>query len=197
MDFKQIAQDELKKIKKEKTTSFTLNLVGIRDEFKVNTFNDTLVYWYYNEDKELHITQVDRFTTDPGLSPLHTPENPKGCAILCTGYYEKMWTKGKHKGKYDALVQCAPCKVYRDSDKDDVLTFVSKSLDNGVFGINLHRANETVESTVVGGFSAGCQVFANPVSFQTFMETVDLCIKKSEQKYFDYLLLNKRTDLKL
>jgi hypothetical protein len=51
--------------------------------------------------------------------------------------------------------------VYRDNNKNDVIDFVSQSLDTGVFGINLHHASATGESVQVDGWSAGCQVFAN------------------------------------
>jgi hypothetical protein len=193
-DWKAVAQAKLRGMGKEKTAPWTLNLVGFRDTEKVNAFNDSLVYWYYDE-KGIVIEQVDKFTTDPGLTTLKSPENVKGCAILCSGFYEKMWTIGYHKGQYKALVQASPCKVYRDNNKDEKIDFMSKTLESGVFGINLHRATSNGESTIVNAWSAGCQVVANTLQFNKLMTIASNCNVKSGQKWFDYLLLNIKTDL--
>jgi len=189
-DWRVIAQAKLRGIGKEKTDRWQLNMVGFRDTDKMNTFNDSFVYWYYDNGR-LVIDQVDRFTTDPGIKSLTHPENAKGCAILCSGFHEGLWKIGYHKGQYKALVQASACKVYRDNNKDEKIDFVSKSIDQGVFGVNLHRANATGESVIVDGWSAGCQVFANVFQFNKFMGIAEKC----SQTFFDYLLLNIRTDL--
>jgi len=195
MDYTFIAKQKLQEKGVEYTEPYHLNIVGFRDSNKVNTFNDVLVYWYYDNNRVCFIKQVDKFTTDPGYKSLKEPVNKKGCAILKSGYYPKMWQRGMHKGQYPALTQYGPCSVYRDNDKDLVLDFIEASVETGVFGINLHRANPSLESTQVENWSAGCQVFANPIQFKAFMSAVDTCVEKGKQKYFDYLLLNIKTDL--
>ena len=50
--------------------------------------------------------------------------------------------------------------------------------DTGIFGINIHRANEAVASKNIDKWSAGCQVFANDADFETFLE---LCKRVERQ----------------
>lgn len=169
---------------------FYLNIVGIRDISNPNKFNDTLIYFWYDENKNLTVREIDGFTTDPGINNLEKPVNYKGCAILKEGWHRKIWVKGKHKGQYDAFVQYAPCKVYRDNDKDKVFDFDQESVEEGVFGINLHRANSGAQSTIVGAWSAGCQVLSSPTDFANLIIVRDKAIK-SGQTYFSYMLLLK------
>ena len=173
-------------------TPYYLNLFGIRDEKNVNKFNDTLYVFWYDEKKVVHSYSPSKgFTTDPGFKSLNSPENKKGCAILKEGWYRRLWTKGLHKGKYSALVQANPCTVYRDNDKDKELDMNSAKTDTGMFGINMHRANEKIVSTVVENWSAGCQVWASPGEFSYFMQLVNKAIQHG-QKYFSYFLTNKK-----
>ena len=195
MDYKAIAQEQLQ-INQERNTPYQLNIVGFRNTDNPNTFNDTLVYWYYDDNKTPVFAIINRFTTDPGLKFLRTPVNTKGCAILKSGFYKNLWKVGYHKGQYRALVQHSNCKVYRDNNRDEIIDFFPKSIEEGHFGINLHRANATTTSVTVDGWSAGCMVVANYLEFNKLMQTVDLCIKKGNQQYFDFLLINEKTDLK-
>ena len=69
-----------------------------------------------------------------------------------------------------------------------------ETIDNGVFGINIHRSNEFVKSNLVDKWSAGCQVFASPKDYATF---ISLC-KKAVALYgnrFTYTLIDE-TELK-
>lgn len=170
-------------------TPYFLNLVGIRDLSQPNTFNDTLIYYYWDKNGSLISKEVKKFTTDPGVNSLTKPVNYKGCAILCEGWHRKIWVKGKHKGQYDAFVQYAPVKVYRDNNKDSTFDLDPHSIEEGVFGINLHRANANAESTIVGGWSAGCQVVANPDDFNDLLKVRDQAIKAG-QAYFSYMLFD-------
>ena len=42
-------------------------------------------------------------------------------------------------------------------------------IQEGVFGINIHRSSATGTSTFVENWSEGCQVFANVKDFESFM----------------------------
>lgn len=168
-----------------------LNLIGIRDLTKVNSFNDTLIWFWLNHDGSIEVRSTKKgFTTDPGLKSLTNPVNCKGCAILKEGWHKNIWTKGKHKNKYAALVQVNPCEVYRDNNKDGNFNLDPTTIDKGLFGINLHKANEKATSVLVDGWSAGCQVVADYVEFTVLMQAVDNALKAG-QKYFSYMLLNK------
>ena len=170
---------------------YYLNLFGIRYEENVNTFNDKLIYYWFDEKKNVHYTKVDRFTTDAGFRSLQKPVNSKGCAILKEGWYRRLWKKGLHNGKYSALVQVGECKVYRDNDKDKELDKDESKVDKGYFGINLHRANASGTSYAVENWSAGCQVFANAGDFSAFMAKVNKA-NQSGQVYFSYMLVNSK-----
>ena len=91
-----------------------------------------------------------------------------------------------HSWLLSALKQSKKVTVYRDADKDSVAEEQGKE-DTGLFGINIHRANESAESKNVDKWSAGCQVLNNPKQFK---ELIQACIK-SGKKSFTYTLLHE------
>ena len=146
---------------------YNLNLVGVRSKSNYsNTFND-VIHCFYKDSNDKWVLHTWTVTTDPGLYWLKNPGRAKGTAILCEGQHRAAFTLGKHGGEYDCLVQCKPVRVYRDADKDEVLDFVSP--EDTFSGIQIHRANPSRKSSVVDNWSAGCQVFADPREFDTFM----------------------------
>ncbi len=70
------------------------------------------------------------------------------------------------------MTQVKPVTVYRDNDKDMDWDMDDKSVDTGLFGINIHRAHSKVEVMDVNKFSAGCQVIQDPHEFHVFMSIV-------------------------
>lgn len=136
---------------------YNLNIIGVRTLGKVDIFDDE-VYLIYKDDIGREVMRCYPFTTDPGAVYLKTPINEKGTAILAPGQYLKMWKIGLHRGKYEALIQNRPVRVYRDNDRDDEFDLDPKSIEEGNFGINLHHGAEFSISDYVGPHSAGCQV---------------------------------------
>ena len=67
-------------------------------------------------------------------------------------------------------------------------------IDNGIFGINIHRSDKLWARTTVDQYSAGCQVFNNPNEFNAFIR---FCEKQRELygNNFTYTLINEE-DLK-
>jgi len=169
-----------------------LNLVGVRrDNEGTNTFDDYLLVLYREE--ELAVISQYEVTTDPGKYWLENPTNPKGTAVLKPGQYRSTWQLGKHQGKYDALVQRKPVKVWRDNNKDEVIDYnnITTLVDEGYFGINIHRSNPYDQSYVINKWSAGCQVFKKIEDYDKFME---LC-KDSAKIYgnsFTYTLITEK-----
>ena len=167
---------------------YNLNLIGIRAATSVpNSFDDRFfVLWKH---QGVWHRRVYAITTDPGTYWLQNPMNVSGTAILKEGQYLGLWALGKHSG-YDALVQVNPCTVIRDSNRDNILDYDNHE-ETGLFGINLHRANQYGKSAQVDKWSAGCQVFADGREFQEFMG-----IAKESAKHwgnsFTYTLLNER-----
>ncbi len=173
---------------------YNLNIIGVRKENKnnviTNDFDDILVVTYYiGGYVRLHYFDI---TTEPGI--FYTKEellNSKGTAILVPGQYKGAYKIGKHNNKYDALVQVKPVKVYRDDNKDDIYDLNPETIDEGYFGINIHRSNPYVSSNKVDKWSAGCQVFKNPLCFNQFIK---LCREQAKRfgNSFTYTLLDEK-----
>jgi len=175
-------------VRENDSRDFNLNIVGIRKNTSVpNSFDDFItVFWKHNGKWTIRIFPA---TTDPGLYWLKNPSNPHGTGILKEQYVAKMWKKGKHQGKYDALVQVSPCIAIRDADKDGVLDFDSPTQETGLFGCNCHRANENGKSVSVEKWSAMCQVIQNRQILHP--DFPDQAIKVFEFDYF-MMLVDRR-----
>jgi len=169
-----------------------INIIGVRrDNQGSNTFDDFVLVMYREE--ELMIGHRWQATTDPGKYWLMNPMNPKGTAVLVPGQYRSTWQIGKHQNNYEALVQRKPVKVYRDNNKDEIIDYnsITTLVDQGYFGINIHRSNPYTESYVVNKWSAGCQVFKKIDDYKKFME---LC-RDSAKIYgnsFTYTLIDEK-----
>ncbi len=165
---------------------FNLNIVGVRaKERQANKFDDLFyVYWFYPTLK----FKVYTGTVDPGTYWLEKPMNEKGCAILKPGYYTKLWKIGMHLGLYPALVQYAPCTVYRDNDKDNILDMVKE--ETGMFGINLHRTGMNGK-IAVDQSSAGCQVIQDYNRYMNEFMPMVYEASKYWGPYFSYTLLQE------
>lgn len=153
--------------------SYDLNIVGIRNSSTngkvTNHYDDCITLSYKAFDKwHFHCWAA---TTDPGLYWIDNPMNSRGgCAILVPDQYKDVYKIDKHSGKYEALCQrLGKVKVYRDGNKDDVYDYDEKKIQDGYFGINIHRSSAYKASTYINKYSAGCQVFQDPDDFDEFM----------------------------
>ena len=170
------------------TGDYNVNLFGIRNsnDTHSNGFNDYLgVLYKLNGEWKIFMCAG---TTDPGLISRTIPVSTLGTAILPCGQYPKMFRIGKHKGQYEALVQNTPVALFRDRNKDGKLDFCNLQ-PPAMCGINFHRANAKVKSKQVDGWSAGCQVVADPQDFAEIMRI----IKESAKRYgsvFTYTLFD-------
>ena len=171
---------------------YNLNIIGVRHKGNkiTNKFDDFIVV-VYNTDKEKNVVRIFPCTVDPGKKAMKHPMNVKGTAILAEGQYLNAWKIGSHKGQYKALVQCKPVTVYRDGNKDDKYDLNPMCIDNGVFGINIHKAGSSTQgSTIVDGWSYGCTVFSKAIDFSSFMRLVEKSAKIYGDK-FTYTLINE------
>ena len=169
-----------------------LNIVGVRrDNVETNKFDDFIVV-IYKDNNLKQVCKVYPATTDPGKHWLENPINPKGTAVLIPGQYRSTWRLGRHQDKYEALVQWKKVMVWRDSNRDDIIDYESfNTINEGYFGINIHRSNPYTESYLVNKWSAGCQVFQNIEDYKEFME---LC-RSSAKLYgnsFSYTLITEQ-----
>lgn len=122
------------------TAPDTINIIGIRTMNRhTNLFDDELVVIY---NKDVDQASIYRFpiTTRPGSITLRRPVNSRGTAILVPGQYHS-YRLDLHNGKYLALCQRADMvKVYRDNNRNLVLDLNPKTIQEGYFGINIHKA---------------------------------------------------------
>lgn len=195
-DLKKVKYSQVKELFEKKgyaffdEGSFNINIFGVRIKTGTNVFDDAICV-AYRDDKGKPKLSTYMATTDPGLEYLAGPLNTKGTAILVPNQYRGSHCIGHHQGKYRALCQKKPITVYRDNNKDQKHDMQPMSTNSGMFGINIHRSNATSESTYVGKWSAGCQVFKRVKDFDTLMGLAE----KSRSKYgnsFTYTLLEAK-----
>ena len=170
-----------------------VNIVGIRNSEVSNNvtnhFDDTLTISYKVDGEwKFHSWPA---TTDPGQYWIENPISKDGTAILVPGQYRGSHMIGLHQGKYEALRQRKPVKVYRDNDKDLEYDTDEDTIKEGIYGINIHRSNPYDQSYYVNKWSAGCQVFKKVADFHEFM---DICRKARDiwGNSFSYTLIESK-----
>lgn len=171
---------------------YDVNIVGIRNastgQVVTNVFDDLLTISY----KENGVWKFHSWaaTTDPGKKGVKEYHNAAGVARLVEGQYRSSHIIRLHQGKYEALGQNKPVKVWRDANKD--MVYDENKIQEGVFGINIHKAG--ADSTYVENWSEGCQVFKKSADFEAFMK---ICRKAKDihGNNFTYTLI-KSSDIK-
>lgn len=173
----------------ENKKGYDLNIVGIRSlQINQEVFNDWITVFYFSDGRWNFFPFPG--TTDPGSFYLQSPINVKGTAILKPGQYRGSHKIGKHKN-YKALQQKKAVTVFRDDDRDGYLNTENMEQDTGMFGINIHRSNAHRPSTVIGKWSAGCQVLQDPAHFKFLLELCELSAATYSNS-FTYTLLEEK-----
>jgi hypothetical protein len=170
--------------------NFDLNLVGIRSKNRQSNKFDDMMTCTYKEGGRW-VTKYWACTTDPGTYWLEHPSRVAGTAILVPGQYRGCYRLDKHQGRYEALCQReGKVQVYRDPNMDEILDMSSDTIQEGFYGINIHRASTKRASTQVDRWSAGCQVIADKADFA---ELILLCHEQVERgfKTFTYTLIEE------
>jgi len=176
--------------------SYDVNIIGVRNSapgnIVTNVFDD-IITLSYKDEKGVWQYHEWMNTTDPGKKSVLQYESmgiKGGVARLVEGQYRGSHMLGLHQGKYEALRQKSPVKVFRDDNKD--MVYDEKKITEGVYGINIHKAGQ--DSIWVENWSAGCQVFKRVKDFDEFMKI----IKKSSKIHgnsFTYTLIES-SDIK-
>ena len=168
---------------------YDVNIVGVRNsntgKFVTNAFDDVITCSFQIGDEWIY--KEWPMTADSGKAAVLKYTNSNGVARLVEGQYRGSHMIGLHRGKYTALRQKKPMKVYRDKNKD--LIYDEDVIQQGIFGINIHRSNAKTESTLVDNWSHGCQVFKRADDFEDFMA---ICEAAAEiwGNSFTYTLIN-------
>ena len=153
---------------------YDVNIIGVRNsETKnrvTNAFDDCMTLFYKVEGEwKFHCYKC---TTDPGTHWVENIMREDGVAILKPGQYRGSHKIRLHQGKYEALGQKKPVLVYRDDNRDNNYDLLEENVQEGLFGINIHRATgkSSGTSTRVDKWSAGCQVIAANDDWTLFMK---------------------------
>ena len=169
--------------------AWNLNLIGVRTESRTSgQFDDwfNIICW---DEQDRLIHRQFQCTTDPATYFLSKPINVNGAAILCAGQYRGAYRIAKHRGKYDALCQRKAVKVYRDDNRDEILDMEVDDIQQGLYGINIHRAGEKNEAPNNWKWSAGCQVLPSPIDFDEVMVYARRQLKERGWDSFTYTLI--------
>ena len=168
---------------------YDVNIVGVRNsdtgKFVTNAFDDVITCSFQIGDEWIY--KEWPMTADSGKAAVLKYTNSSGVARLVEGQYRGSHMIGLHRGKYTALRQKKPMKVYRDKNKD--LIYDEDVIQQGIFGINIHRSNAKTESTLVDNWSHGCQVFKKADDFEDFMAICEAAAKIWGNS-FTYTLIN-------
>ena len=174
---------------------YDVNIIGVRNSDTknrvTNAFDDCMTLSYKVEGEwKFHCYKC---TTDPGTHWVENIMREDGVAILKPGQYRGSHKLRLHAGKYLALGQKKPLLVYRDDNRDNNYDLLEESVQEGLFGINIHRATgkKGGKSTRVDKWSAGCQVIA---SYDDFEEFLGICKQASDiwGNSFSYTLLESK-----
>jgi hypothetical protein len=164
------------------TADYDINLFGVRRATGSDSFDDLLgcIFHYKGQPNII----IGPGTTDPGHAARKDPSNPKGVAVLKEGHYKSVWQLDWDGGrrKYPHLNQVGEVTVYRDNNKDTKLDLSQCPTETGFFGIEMHRENakDLNDSTVVGRWSEGCQVWQN--SAISYMAVMNAC--KAQKDFY-------------
>jgi len=166
---------------------YDLNIIGIRNaEGTVNAFDDEMHVLYLKDGSWHH--HCYKCTTDAGLHYLLNPFSRGTAIVVHDRQYRGVYKLGTHTG-YKALSQQGnSIAVWRDRNKDNKHDYTGE-IDEGYFGINIHRANKYKESSLVNNWSAGCQVIADPRDFDEFISLCEMQIERVGSNSFSYTLL--------
>ena len=174
---------------------YDVNIVGVRNNATkgrvTNAFDDHITISYkVDSEWQFHCYKC---TTDPGSHWVKNILSDSGVAVLKPGQYRSSHKLRLHQGKYMALGQQKPVKVYRDNNLDNKYDLNEESLEEDIFGINIHRATGRTggTSTRVDKWSAGCQVIANNNDWHEFL---DICQTAREiwGNSFTYTLIESK-----
>jgi hypothetical protein len=172
--------------------NYDVNIVGVRNDDTnknvTNKFDDLITISYRDDRGEWNYYEFE-CTTDPGKHWVENIMNESGVAILKEGQYRGSHKIRKHQGKYNALCQKAPLKVYRDNNLDNVYDLIEENVKEGIYGINIHKAGK--HSKQVDKWSAGCQVIARKDDFDFFMDIM-YSARDFWGNSFTYTLINSK-----
>ena len=81
--------------------------------------------------------------------------------------------------------------MYRDNTLDEFLNFKEDSVDEGLFGINNHRASKWGITKFIGAYGAGCQVHSDCTKYDNeFIPLIERSVQYGN-RHFSYTLITE------
>jgi len=164
---------------------------GVKEDFtpnddQIDHWNDRRLLLVYNPGKDaFEVVFNAAATTEPGKWYTQHPMVKAGAARIIFGQ-QTAWMMGFHgtgSMRHPALVQMAPVKVYRDSNKDG-----KRTGDRIMFaqGLNQHGAptKTGIPPTLIGRHSAGCLVARDYLAHLAFIDLLKTDVRYVENKRF-------------
>jgi hypothetical protein len=139
-------------------------------------------------------------TTEPGTTYQKKLLNAKGCWVMMPAQMINAYKSGFHQGKSDHRCLQSVGKIFglREDDQDGILfndkNAVATWVEGNTVGANIHGASKVHDTTVVGPWSAGCQVHSRWSKKEEMMNIIDT-YKGVNKGLITYTLINE-TDLK-
>jgi hypothetical protein len=177
------------------TGEFNTNLIGIRmNDQKLNKFSDLFLLIYMDHSNKWHVERATG-TTVPGDYYHYNYHNPNGLGIIVPDQYRGAFKSGLHRGR-PALIQNTTFKVFRDTNKDGKIDKVNIMDAPPSSGFNFHNAVSTkfpnkIYMENIGKFSEGCQVLANRVKYQMFLDIIEYSMNLWNSNSSTYTLLEE------
>lgn len=163
-------------------------IVGIRsNEDTYDVFDDK--FYIFKGEKFIDVMTGTTNTGGYGLKEFKRWSSKGVAQIKDDEIYYNVWSRGKHKGKIEALVQTGPFKVHRDNNRNDKSGDVSEWTWEEWKGLNFHPNTYNLFNTIkrwfIGKWSIGCQVVNDTPKYKKFIENT------RPQKTFTYCLLKE------
>jgi hypothetical protein len=163
-------------------------VLGVRsNEDTYDVFDDK--FYVFKGEKFITVMTGTTNTGGYGLSDYDKWSSKGAAQIKADEWYYDVWSRGKHRGKVEALRQVGPFKVIRDGNKN------KKSGDNTLWkweewkGLNFHpntyNLTQKIKRWIIGKWSVGCQVANDIPKYKKFIDST------RPQKLFTYCLLDE------
>lgn len=163
-------------------------IIGVRsNEDAYDVFDDK--FYIFKGETFVDVMTGTTNTGGYGLKQYRKWSNKGVAQIKSNEIYYDVWTRGKHRGKVEALKQTGAFKVIRDNNMNKRSGDISEWTWEKWKGLNFHpntyNLAQTVKRWFIGKWSIGCQVVNDIPKYVSFIKNT------RPQSKFTYCLLDE------